>query len=150
MASWNAGEPSVVTATWSLSATDYASIDAEGTVTNRNATTTDQTVTLTASYTAGGVTKTASKTITLAKRTLVSIVVTGDDEIPGSGTAAYVCTATWSDGATSVVTPAWRLSASRFGSVDATGNVTNENIYLTDVTMSLIATFTSDGKTDVD
>ena len=148
MASWSAGEPSVVAAAWSLSTTDYASVDAAGRVVNKNSTMAEQTVTLTATYTAGGVTKSASKTITLAKRTLVSIAVTGDDEIPSGNTAAYVCTATWSDGGTSLVTPSWRLSAQRFGSVDAAGNVTNENTLLTGVTMSLIATFTADGKTE--
>ena len=55
----------VVTPEWTLSSTDYATIDAVGNVTNKNTTADDQTVTLTANYTYGDVTKTATKLLTL-------------------------------------------------------------------------------------
>ena len=64
-ATWDYGPDTNEMPTWSLSSTDYASVDENGKVTNRNTTATDQTVTLNASYTYGGVTKTASKTIVL-------------------------------------------------------------------------------------
>ena len=55
-----------VTPTWTVSPRLYASVDVEGVVTNKNKTHVEQTVTLSASYYYNGVTKTASKTITLA------------------------------------------------------------------------------------
>jgi hypothetical protein len=85
-------------------------------------------VTLTASYTFGGVEKTATKVITLSKRTLVAIEITGDEEIANGGTAAYVCTATWSDGAVTTVTPEWNLSSNDYAAVDADGRLTNNNM----------------------
>jgi hypothetical protein len=54
-----------VTPEWTLSSTDYATIDAVGNVTNKNTTADDQTVTLTANYTYGDVTKTATKLLML-------------------------------------------------------------------------------------
>jgi len=54
-----------VTPTWSISPTTYASVSTSGTVTNNNATAENRTVTLTATCTVNGVTKTATKTISL-------------------------------------------------------------------------------------
>ncbi|MBO7092512.1 MAG: chitobiase/beta-hexosaminidase C-terminal domain-containing protein, partial [Victivallales bacterium] len=141
------GETVDVTPVWSLSSTQYASVDADGIVTNRNTTEKDQTVTLTADYTSGGVTKTASIVITLIKRTLVSISITGDNEIAGGETAPYVCTATWSDGAAMPVTPSWSLSSTQHASVDAVGKVTNRNVTETNQSVTLTASYTSGGIT---
>ena len=62
---WNYGESTTVMPMWSLSSTDYATVDDDGKVTNKNTTIDEQTVTLTANYTVGDVTKTATKLITL-------------------------------------------------------------------------------------
>ncbi len=146
-ATWSDDETAEVTPTWSLSSTQYASVNADGIVTNRNTTDQDQTVTLTADYTSGGVTKTVSIVLTLVKRTLVSITITGDNEIPGGETSPYVCTATWSDGAAMPVTPLWSLSLTQHASVDAGGKVTNKNITDTNQTVTLTASYTSGGVT---
>ena len=146
-ATWSDGETGDVTPSWSLSSTQYASVNADGVVTNRNTTETDQTVTLTADHTSGGVKKTASIVITLVKRTLVSISITGDNEIPGGGMSPYVCTATWSDGAAMPVTPSWSLSSTQHASVDANGKVTNRNMTETNQTVTLTASYTSGGVT---
>ena len=75
-ATWSYGDATTVTPTWSVSPTTYASVSTTGVVTNQNTTTTDQTATLTASYTVNGVTKTASKTVTLqADDTLTKFAV---------------------------------------------------------------------------
>ena len=95
---------------------------------NRNTTADDQTVTLNASYTFGDVTKTASKNITLTNRSLVSISIDGDEEIASGSMATYVCTATWSDGATSTAMATWSLEPVAYASVDASGKVTNRNM----------------------
>ncbi|MBR4900426.1 MAG: hypothetical protein IKZ46_05755 [Victivallales bacterium] len=140
-ATWSDGEQSNVTPTWSLSSTNYASVDADGKVTNRNTTDEDQTLMLTASYRFGDATKTASKTITLTNRTLVSISIAGNDTIPSGGVATYVCTATWSDGATSAATAAWSIEPAAYASVDASGRVTNRNTTATDQTVTLTASY---------
>ncbi len=146
-ATWSDGETKNIKPEWSLSSTQYASVDADGIVTNRNSTEADQTVTLTADYTSGDVTKTASVVITLLKRTLVSISITGNNEIAGGETAPYVCTATWSDGTAISVTPSWSLSSTRHASVDADGNVTNRNATETAQAVTLMANYTFGGLT---
>ena len=61
-----------VTPTWTVTPRLYASVDEAGVVTNQNRTRMDQAVTLTASFTHRGTTKTASKNITLAGLSPVS------------------------------------------------------------------------------
>ena len=114
-------------------------MDAAGKVTNKNTSDSDQTVTLTARYTHDGVTKTATKAITLAKRYLSSIAIEGNSIIPNGGTATYSCTATWSDGTTSPVAATWSLSATQYATVDADGKVVNKNTVDTDQTVTLNA-----------
>jgi hypothetical protein len=141
-ATWSYGDSTEVMPVWSLSSNDFASVDANGTVTNRNATDDDRTVTLNAVYTFGGVETTATKVITLVKRSLMSITIEGDDEIPNEGVATYVCKATWSDGSTTVVMPEWKLSSDEQASVDAGGKVTNANVTDDKQTVTLTATYT--------
>ncbi|MBO4527521.1 MAG: chitobiase/beta-hexosaminidase C-terminal domain-containing protein, partial [Victivallales bacterium] len=141
------GETADIMPVWSLSSTQYASVDADGIVTNRNTTEKDQTVTLTAEYSYGDVTLKVSMDITLVKRTLVGISITGDNEIAGGETSPYVCTATWSDGAAMPVTPSWSLSSTQHASVDASGKVTNRNVTETAQTVTLTASYTSGGVT---
>ena len=142
MATWNVGDPTPVSPEWTLSAMDYAAVDADGNVTNRNMTADVQTVTLTASYTFDGVAKKATKVIALAKRTLEAIAVEGDTEIPNEQSQTFTCTATWSDGETAVVTPEWTLSSTDYATIDAVGNVTNKNTTDDDQTVMLTANYT--------
>jgi hypothetical protein len=146
-ASWSYGEATTVTPTWSLSSANYAAVDADGKMTNKNSTNDDQLVTLKASYTVGDVTKTASKVVTLAKRTLMEIVVVGDNVIPTVGTASYVCTATWSYGDPTVVMPTWSLSSTDYAAVDAEGKVVNKNTTDGDQPVTLKASYTVDNVT---
>ena len=141
-ATWSYGDSIVVTPTWSLSPTPYASVDATGKVTNKNTTDNDQNVTLNASYTVGDVTKTATKVITLEKRTLADISIVGDDAVTTGGVANYSCTAAWSYGDSTVVTPTWNLSSTNYASIDATGKVTNKNATDNDQTVTLTASYT--------
>ena len=147
MASWSYGEPAMVTPIWSVSSAEYAAVDETGRVVNRNTTETDQMVELAASYTAGGVTKTTAIVITLAKRTLVSISITGDSVIPNGGAAAYICMATWSDGTTTAITPKWSLSSSQYASIDAAGMMTNRNMTEEDASVTLTASYAVGGVT---
>ena len=139
-ATWSYGPTSNETskASWSLSSTTYAFVSTGGVVTNKNTTTTDQTVKLNASY----MEMTASpKTITLAKKTLKSIAISGNASIATASTATYACTATWSYGPTSPVTPTWSLSSTTYASVNTNGVVTNKNTTTTDQTVKLNASY---------
>jgi hypothetical protein len=64
-ATWSDTTTSSVTPTWSVSPTTYASISSSGVLTTLTVTA-NQTATVTASYTSGGVTKTATRTVTIA------------------------------------------------------------------------------------
>jgi len=63
-------------------------------------------VTVTASYISGGVTRSASRSVTIVNvaATLSGIAVTGPSSVNEGATGSYVATGTWSDGSTSNVT----------------------------------------------
>ncbi len=149
-ATWSDGTTSAVTPTWTIAPTTYASVSTSGVVTNKNTETTDQTATLTASYTSGGVSKTATKSVTLAKKVLTGIVIAGDPSIVTGGTATYTCTASWSYGDSTAVSPAWSLSATTHASVDTSGKVTNKNTTTTDQTVTLNASYAAGDITKTD
>ncbi|MBR4900428.1 MAG: C10 family peptidase [Victivallales bacterium] len=138
---WNDGDMTVVTPTWSLSDTTHATVDADGKVTNQNMTEADQTVTLTTSYAFGSVTKTATKVITLSRRTLTDIAIDGDGMIAVEGSASYTCSATWSYGDSTQVLPTWSLSSTAYATVDVDGNVMNLNTTERDQTVTLTASY---------
>ena len=81
-----------------MSPTTYASISASGVLTTL-AVTSNQSATVTASYTSGGVTKTATQSVTIVNvtATLTSIAVSGPSSVNEGGTGTYTATATWSD-----------------------------------------------------
>ena len=147
MATWSDGATTAVTPTWALSSNQYASMEADGKLTNKNATDNDQTVTLTADFASGGVTKTASKVVTLAKRTLTDVAINGDEIVANFGSSTYVCTAIWSVGEPTEVTALWRLSSNEYAAIDGNGKVTNKNTTDTDQSVTLTASFTHDGVT---
>ncbi len=149
-ATWSYGDSTAVTPTWTVTPTTYASVSATGVVTNKNTTTTNQTVTLTASYTVDNVTKTFMKAITLAGQepvTLQAIAITGNATVATDATEAYGCTATWSDGSTTTVVPTWTVTPTTYASVDANGVVTNKNTTTTNQMVTLSASYTTDGVT---
>lgn len=63
-ATWSDNSVTTITPAWSVSPATYASISASGVLTT-SAVPSDQAVTITASYTSGGVTKTATKAVTI-------------------------------------------------------------------------------------
>ena len=147
IATWNDGTTSPETPTWSVTPTTYASVSTTGIVTNLNTTTNEQTATLTATYTVNGVSKTDSKTITLAKKELTGIAIGGDATIATASTATYTCTASWSYGGTTPVTPTWTINPTTYASVNTAGVVTNKNTTTTDQTVTLNASYTVNGVT---
>ena len=80
-ATWSDGTTTSVTPTWSENSS-YATISTGGVLT-ASAVTANQTVTVTASYTSGGVTRTASQSVTIVNvaATLTSIAVSGPSSV---------------------------------------------------------------------
>lgn len=142
-ATWSDGSSATVTPIWSLNSTTYATVNANGIVTNNNPTTTSQTVTLTAKYTIGSVTKTATLSITLTRGTLISVGISGPDTIADGGNASYTCTATWDDGSSMEVEPVWSLSSTVYATVNANGNVTCMNSTTQEQRVTLRASYTN-------
>jgi hypothetical protein len=73
---WDDGSATAVTPTWSVIPAIYASIDSTTGVLTTMAVPADQTVTVTADFTAGNVTKTATKTVTITN--LPNTILFGD------------------------------------------------------------------------
>lgn len=133
-----------VAAEWSLSAGGaYGSIDPATGVFAALSAPAQRTVTVKATF--GG--KSATKTVTISARALVSLAISGPDEIPSLETASYACTATYGDGTTAALSPTWSLaSGGTYATVvKTTGAVTSKNEGSTDVAATLRAT--SGGKT---
>jgi hypothetical protein len=88
-ASWDNGTTLPVTPSWSVSPSTYASIDSNGVLTAA-APGSDQTVTVSASYTSGGVTKTATQVVTIlaATPTAKSISLSPGWNLIGNGNDA--------------------------------------------------------------
>ncbi len=68
------------------------------------AVTSNQTVTVSASYTYGGVTKSSSMSVIIKDKTLTSVSVTGSSTVNGNSYANYTATAYFSDGTSQNVT----------------------------------------------
>mgnify|MGYP001149792346 CR=1 FL=1 len=119
-----------VTATWSENST-FTTISAAGLLT-ASAVTANQAVTVSASYTEGGITKTASYAVTVvdvpvtpppATVTLASIAISGPASVNESATGTYTATATMSNGTTKAVTAKWSEN-STFTTISAGGVLT--------------------------
>ena len=94
IASWDNNTTATVTPIWSVTPTTYASISSGGKLTTL-AVPRDQTVTITCIFTAYGVTKTATKLVTINKDTSVPIITTFTlPATSGSLTVPVTCTAT--------------------------------------------------------
>ena len=149
-AKWTDGSSGSVTPTWSLDSTAYATV-ANGVVTNKNTTTAEKTVTLKASYTDDGITKTAQKTIKLAPKTLKAIKISGKEKLSPEEEASYTCTATWSYGDATEVTSecTWSLRSqdAPYATVSSKGVVKNTNSGDNTQTVRLTASYTCNGIT---
>jgi hypothetical protein len=140
-ATWSDGTTTAVTPTWS---TNLGTISTAG-VLSAPAVTSNQTATLGASYTSGGVTRTASASVTIANvtATLSGIAISGAASVNESSTSTYTATATWSDGTTTAVTPTW---STNLGTISTAG-VLSAPAVTSNQTAILGASYTSGGVT---
>ena len=146
-ASWSDGSTMSVTPAWSVSPTTYASIGAGGVLTTL-AVTSDQTATVSASYTAGGVTKTATRAVTIVNvaATLSSLSISGPSSVNENNNGTYAATASWSDGSTTSVSPAWSVSPTTYASIGAGGVLTTLAV-TSNQTATVSASYTAGGVT---
>ena len=144
---WDDGSTSTVTPTWSIASTIYAQINSSTGVLTTRAVSADQSVMVTAGYTAGGVTKTVTKSVTISNVPYpTALAITGSASVNENSTATYSAAATWDDGSTSAVTPTWSVSPTTYASTTASGLLTTLAVP-TNQTISIIANFTAGGIT---
>ena len=122
-ATYSNGTSKTVTPNWSISSGDsYASITGAGVLTGKAA----GTVTVKASFSG----KTATQNVTISPNpsyTLSSISISGTGSVNVGSTANYTCKATYSDGTTKTVTPAWSISSgSTYASITGAGVLTGK------------------------
>jgi hypothetical protein len=150
-AAFSDGSSQNVTAssTWTVSSS-AATISSSGVLTATRVTT-NQTVTVTARYSSGGVSRTATRSVTIVAvsgtRTLSSLAVAGASSVNTGATASYNATATFSDGSTQNVTTSstWRVS-SNAATISSSGVLTAAQI-TTNSVVTVTASYTYGGVT---
>ena len=128
----------------------YATISSGGALTT-SAVGSNQTVTITAQYSSNGVTRTATKSITIANvapaATLSSIAIGGPSSVNESSSASYTATATFSNGTTQNVTTgtAWSENSS-YSTISSAGVLTTSAVTANQA-VTIGASYTSGGVT---
>lgn len=127
-ATFSDGSTKTVTPTWSENSS-YASITASGVLTAASVSS-NQTVTITASYSTGGITKSATKSVTivnLVTKTLSSLTISGPSSVAENSSATFTATAKFSDGTTAPVTAIWSENSS-YATISSTGVLTTGTV----------------------
>ena len=144
---WDNGTTSAISPTWSVSPTTYALISTGGVLTTL-AVTSNQSATVTASYTSGGVTKTATQGVTIVNvaNVLTSIAVSGPSSVNESSTGTYTATGTWDNGTTSAISPTWSVSPTTYALISSGGVLTTLAV-TSNQSATVTASYTSGGVT---
>lgn len=145
-ASYSNGSSSAVNATWSSS--NSAAVTLSGnTLTASGNLMSDSSVTLTASYTENGVTKTATQTVAVkAAMQLSGITVTCPASLNAGASASCSATANYSNGANNPVSVIWTSSNSAVASMNGNTLTASSNV-TTDTPVSINASYTENGTT---
>ena len=146
-ASWSNGSATQVTPVWSVFPATFAAIDAAGVLATL-AVPSDQAVTVSATYTFGGVTQTASQpvTITDVAATLTGLAIAGPASVNETGSVQYAATASWSNGSATRVTPVWSVFPATFASISE-GGVLSALPVPSDQSVTVSASYTFGGVT---
>ena len=134
-ATWDNGTTAAVIPAWSENSS-YATISAGGLLT-ASAVTSNQAVTVTATY--GGKTVTKGVTIVDVPAALSSVAVSGPSSVNESATGTYTATATWDNGTKSAVTPTWNENSS-YATISAGGLLTASAV-TSNQTVTVTATY---------
>ena len=146
------GSTQIVTesTSWSVDSS-YAQINSSGKLATSSVPS-DVTATIQATYTVGGVTRTASKTVTIidipVSVSLSSLSINGDNFINENSSDSYTATATFSNGSTQTVTSSAGWSEdSAYANINTSGLMTTLEVS-SDTTVAVQATYTEDGITE--
>ena len=139
-ASYSDGSTATVTPAWSENSA-YATISSAG-VLSASEVTADRAVTLTASF--GGLSDTHAVTIEDVPPVLTGITISGPSIVDEGTTAQYSCTASYSDGSSTVVTPVWSEN-SAYATISSAGVLSALNV-ASDQPVTVTATY--NGQTD--
>ncbi len=120
---WDNGSTVSITPTWSENSS-YATISSGGMLT-ASSVTSNQSVTVTASY--GGRTGTKSVTIVDVPAVLTSVSVSGPSSVNEGGAATYTATGTWDNGSTVAITPTWSENSS-YATISSGGVLTASSV----------------------
>lgn len=139
------GSSQTVTPSWSQTSA-AASISTSGLLT-ANEVSNDTTTTITATYTVGGVTKTASQSVSILNLppplTLSALTILGPVSLNENNSAQYSATALLSDGSSQTVTPVWNL-VSPTATISSAG-VLSAGAVATNTAVTILATYTYAG-----
>ncbi|MFA7241626.1 MAG: DUF1566 domain-containing protein [Sulfuricellaceae bacterium] len=146
-AGYGNGSSNPVSATWTSSNSAVASMN--GNTLTAGSVTTDTPVSISASYSENGITKTATAMVAIkaAIATLTSVVVNGSDSLKAGDTAAYSLIAIYSDGSNK---PAANVNWSATGNgatIDAQGVLTGDGKLTAETNVTVTASYTENGIT---
>ncbi len=151
-ASFSNGSTQTVTssANWSENSA-YAAINTSGLLTTSDVSS-DQTVTIQATYTYNGATETVTKGVTITDVivpvTLTSLSISGVDSINENSSANYTATAFFSDGSNQTVTSSANWSEnSAYATINASGLLTTIEVSI-DQTVTIQTSYTYNGATE--
>ena len=129
---------------------NYGSISGSGLFT-ADEVDTDQTVTITAEYTFGGVTKSDDYDVTVRDtKTLVSIEISGPETVPENTSTTLMVTAYFSEGASANVTSECTWSVDGPGTIDDITALFTAGEVSSDQAVTITAEYTFDGVTKFD
>jgi hypothetical protein len=149
---WSDGSSTNVTspASWSENSS-YASISSSGYL-STSSVSSNQSVTITASYSSGGVTRSDTHSVTIVNEapTLTSLSVSGPTSVNENSGAQYAATAYWSDGSsTNVTSPASWSENSSYASISSSGYLSTSSVS-SNQSVTITASYSSGGVTRSD
>jgi len=134
-ASYSDGSTQTITPVWSENRS-FTSIDSSGLLT-ASSVSEDRSATITATF--GGQSDTHAVTIEDVPPVLTGLTISGPGTVEEGDTAQYTCTASYNDGSTQTVTPAWSENSSS-ASISGSGLLTASSVS-TDRPVTITATF---------
>ena len=149
-ANWSDGTTSTVTSTWSVNS-QMASISPGGVLSCQGGVASDQTVTIIATYSSGGITETDTMDVTITNKptevTLTGLYIKGPSTMIANSTATYTARAIWSDDSMPTVTPTWSVSSSVGASISPGGVLSCNQTIVNDEMATVTAIYSSGGIT---
>lgn len=128
---------------WTVSDTTVAKVDSYGMLTAQNVTS-DKTIMVSASYTEGTVTKSATWTVTVkaSSAALSGLTVSGSSAIKAGDTSAYTAAAGYADGSSKTVSNVqWSITGTG-ATIDSSGTLTADSTLTADATVTVLAIYT--------